>query len=462
MRILSRLTAARAQLGALAVVLASLTSSTATANIPVTWTQVGYPFAARKIAACGPSLIFALNDDHSLYRGQNGADGQWQYLTTDTYLSGIACDGNVLVGMNNDGSIWRANFAGGHFVGALVGWTYLDGDGDALSIGGGPGVVTVIDKNQSLYTSTSDDVTSFPGQSWWPRGVAGDAARFSGFQAWSSFDPWGLKNNVARFLALNYDGSLYFNDGVVLDNPGTWRTFSSLPNGAVAAEIAVASPTKVYVLDTTWHLWTATTAPLPASVTFSIAANNTSKGDYVRGTITITQDGTYSESGYFQLNYPNAKSVGYTLDCNVDGLNLHTTGQSGINIWTPPTSNFSTSGSFPFLADEWSVIVAKFQASGNASCTLSADDLGGGGGSGGGSGGGQQVCVVAHGGKCTNYNDGSESSISNTLCADGCGATLAAAQQQATAKLQSAAGCLGSGWGCCEYQVNQDFSYCGG
>src|SRR5215471_11117453 len=124
MRILSHLT--------VAVVFASLTSSTASANIPVTWSQVGYPFAARKIAACGPSLIFALNNDGSLYRGLNGTDGQWQYLTTDTYLSGIACDGNKLIGMNKDGTFWRANFAGGYFVGAIVGWSYISGDGDAI------------------------------------------------------------------------------------------------------------------------------------------------------------------------------------------------------------------------------------------------------------------------------------------------------------------------------------------
>ena len=330
---------------------------------------------------------------------QGGADGKWQYVTKPVAAASIACDGTTLVVMNADKSIWRLVWSANHFDG----WIHYTNATDALEIGGGPGVITAINKNQSIWTSTANDRTEFPGQVWWPRGSAGAAARFTGIQAWSGYNPWGLTNNVARFFALNYDGSLWFNDGVVLDNPGTWRGYSAFPSksGSKPAEIAAASPTLLYVLDTTAHLWSATSDALPASVAFSMNGTQTAHGDRAVGNITITQDGTWSvSSAYIQFVDKGTNSIGYTLDCHASTLDTHWGGQVGGNLFTPPTENLNGNGNVASLADNWVGVVANWrQSSQLANCTLNVGDSS--------SGGGGNPCAVAGSGGCACFPNGS-------------------------------------------------------
>ena len=70
------------------------------------------------------------------------------------------------------------------------------------------------------------------------------------------------------------------------------------------------------------------------------------------------------------------------------------------------------------------------------------------------------VMVEAHATTCTNAYDGSPSSYSHTLCADGCGTTRDEAESNAKAALQTQT-CLGSDDGCCEVVIDQNFSQCG-
>jgi hypothetical protein len=70
------------------------------------------------------------------------------------------------------------------------------------------------------------------------------------------------------------------------------------------------------------------------------------------------------------------------------------------------------------------------------------------------------VLVEAHATTCTNWYDGTPSSYSHTLCADGCGATRDEAEANARKALQQQT-CLGSDWGCCDVTIDQNFSQCG-
>jgi hypothetical protein len=66
----------------------------------------------------------------------------------------------------------------------------------------------------------------------------------------------------------------------------------------------------------------------------------------------------------------------------------------------------------------------------------------------------------AHTLECTNATDGSISSISHSVCADGWGVTWDLAVYAATANLAQFT-CLGPQWGCCMYTVDSDFNVCG-
>jgi hypothetical protein len=67
------------------------------------------------------------------------------------------------------------------------------------------------------------------------------------------------------------------------------------------------------------------------------------------------------------------------------------------------------------------------------------------------------IRAIAHATSCTNW-DGTPATISP--CAESCEADWSTAAQVATANLRLYT-CLGSQWGCCEYTVDQDFSWCG-
>ena len=109
MRSLSRFGAHKFLLGAAAFSMAALSASKANAStFGIQWTQVGYPYDAQRIAACNPSEIYALNNDHSLWVNDNGgADGYWRYITTPGAAASMGCDGRTLIVMNDDKTLWR-------------------------------------------------------------------------------------------------------------------------------------------------------------------------------------------------------------------------------------------------------------------------------------------------------------------------------------------------------------------
>ena len=68
------------------------------------------------------------------------------------------------------------------------------------------------------------------------------------------------------------------------------------------------------------------------------------------------------------------------------------------------------------------------------------------------------VARRVHTTRCTNFDNGTVSSFS--ACADGCGANADEAEELAKAAL-SIDTCLGSQWGCCQVETDQNFNVCG-
>jgi hypothetical protein len=214
-------------------------------GLRVNWERVGYPASAAKIAACSANRIFALNTDKTLWvSNAGGADGTWQYMDTPSLADSIGCDGNVLIAMNYDKTVYREvlNSSGGHY-----GWIYIGYAPGANTIGGGLGVVTALNFDHNVYTSRGNDSTTFPGQdgSWAWRDTASIATRIAG-----SFTPDG----AGRIFALNSDNSMWFSD-----QSGSWNSFPvGTPSGTNPVEISAANKTMIFALDDTKHLWSAT------------------------------------------------------------------------------------------------------------------------------------------------------------------------------------------------------------
>ena len=237
-----------------------------------------------------------------------------------------------------------------------------------MTIGGGPGVLTAINTNQALLTSTANDTTEFSGAVWWPRGVAGVAARFTGFQAWSGYNPWGLPNNVSRFFALNDDRSLWLNEGVVLDNPGSWKEIQAAGSSPTFSEIAAAGPTDIFGLDTTAHLWHGTMPVLLSTVTYWFNVTNY-EGVAMEGSVTVNADGSWTVNhAYIQWPSPDTNSIGYNVTCTLPDLSLTWSGQVGANWFSAPTQNLSGSGTTVAIANDWYNVMS------NAHCTASGDN----------------------------------------------------------------------------------------
>jgi hypothetical protein len=157
--------------------------------------------------------------------------------------------------MNYDKTIYREALTS---TGAHYGWIYLGSAGGALSLGGGPGVATALNFDRTVWASGGDDVNTFPTQVWTQHGSESNALRITGSLS---------KHYVGRFYALNKDGTISFNDDLVLASPGTWQSFPlGLPSGVTPIEITSAGRGMIYVLDSTAHLWTAKTNALPVPI----------------------------------------------------------------------------------------------------------------------------------------------------------------------------------------------------
>jgi hypothetical protein len=99
----------------------------------VTWQKIGYPFNANKIAACPnsfPQVIYALNDDYSLWKG-NGNDNGWTYRGYPGNARDISCTGSSWIWALNSDKRFYYNVQSGNDTA----WVYEGTAGSADQIG---------------------------------------------------------------------------------------------------------------------------------------------------------------------------------------------------------------------------------------------------------------------------------------------------------------------------------------
>jgi hypothetical protein len=212
----------------------------------VNWQNVGSEPNASRLAACSDQLLYALDVDKKLWKSTNGgAYGSWTYVTAPGSAASIACnttDGSGLVVMNNDKSLWSQQISA---YGDWEQWLfYGDHAYDAQVIGGGPGLLTAINFDQTIWTATG--ISGVGGGQWVgglpfvSHGTVSTAARMSG--------------SGTEFFIANYDGSLS-----QADTSWGWEFYSiPSPTSAKLIDIAVdATEASLFLLDASGNIWNA-------------------------------------------------------------------------------------------------------------------------------------------------------------------------------------------------------------
>lgn len=210
----------------------------------VSWTQVGTPFAAAKIAACseGDGRVYALNDDRSLWVSHaNGSDSSWTWVTTPRSAQQILCAGNTLYAFNDDRTLWRNDGTDTN-----VRWTYVGKPASAKQVTGGTflallfpaPVLYALNDDNTLWKSTSgaDGTWSYVGRPWAASRIAAGG---------------GLLET--RPFALNGDKTFWLNAGDGCDV--YWHQIDTL---SYTTEITAASEFTLYALNSDRKLWKGT------------------------------------------------------------------------------------------------------------------------------------------------------------------------------------------------------------
>jgi hypothetical protein len=210
----------------------------------VSWTRVGTPGYATKIAACteGDGRVYAMNQDHSIWVSHaNGSDSSWTFVTTDTYAQQILCANNTLHVFNYDRSLWRN--AGSD---TAVNFQYIGKPGGARQVVAATALAIFVP--YAVFYALNDDNTLWKSPtgadgSWTQLGRPGGARVIAA----------GGSLSESRPFALNGDGSLWLNAGDGCDAYWTridWDTH--------ALEITAASAFTLYRLDDDHSLWKGT------------------------------------------------------------------------------------------------------------------------------------------------------------------------------------------------------------
>ncbi len=115
-------------------------------GMTVNWQKVGYPWAANKIAACGGDVIYALNNDYTLWKG-NGTDSGWTYRGNPYAARDIACTSSTWIwAINSDKTFYYNVYSGDDSK-----WVYEGTAGSAEQIGNGT-MLTALNFDDRVYT----------------------------------------------------------------------------------------------------------------------------------------------------------------------------------------------------------------------------------------------------------------------------------------------------------------------
>ncbi len=201
----------------------------------VTWTKVGRPASARKIAGCDNGYIYALNADKSLYVNKSGGvDTGWTYLDKPTSAQAIVCGaGNTLYAFNTDKTLWK--YTG--VAGAL--WTKTQTLGSAAKVAANYQRMYAVNTNNSVWTYIS---------SWSNVGTYASPGVIAGG---SHLNP--VTNSREPRLFMLAGGNVYMN--LANGRNGHWQNIN---RAASALEISGGKPNKLWALNTDYSLYTGT------------------------------------------------------------------------------------------------------------------------------------------------------------------------------------------------------------
>ncbi len=159
----------------------------------VKWTKVGQPWAADKIAACGPT-IWAMNDDKTLWENRSGgSDSGWTRKTTlPSKAKSLACTWGTVYYLDTDQKLYRAYEAN------LNSWTYMNTPGSAQHIASGGNEIYALNYDKKIYDGDASSNGTWGG--WSYRGTASSADRVTGGDA---------PDDDHRAFALNLNNSLW-------------------------------------------------------------------------------------------------------------------------------------------------------------------------------------------------------------------------------------------------------------
>jgi len=211
-----------------------------------TWTQVGHPYLAIKIATCGSQKLFALNDDFRLYANTTGGnDAGWSYVSYPASAREIACDGKELFALNYDKNLYATTYSADLRI--LNGFVWRGYPYNTGNISAGYDILVAHNLDRNMYTSDpSGSNLRGSDASWTSRALAHQASRVT---AAGRVDPLTNRRAVRGF-ALNDNDSLWYNDTLL---SGSW---TQLPASGIAlAEISAAAANVVYALADNKDLW---------------------------------------------------------------------------------------------------------------------------------------------------------------------------------------------------------------
>jgi hypothetical protein len=264
------------------------------------WTRVGYPWAARKIAACTDGRLFALNADRSLWLSTTGGtDGSWKPLPALHATQQISCANNQLVAFNDDRSLYQ-NIG----TDASPAWKWLGRPWAAGQVGAGTELDVFFPS--ARYFALNDDKSfwsSTDGGGWSNLGSIGSTDRIAGAGGYLT----------TRVYALNNDKSFWVNTGE--GRSGYWHRLPMWGLSTPLLEITARSEASVYALDTSYNLWQGTTVKLDELDRLDMPSS-----DFV----------PTRAVGY---DYPNDSSMSWTYilqGVTHDNDNWYITGQYGI------------------------------------------------------------------------------------------------------------------------------------
>ncbi len=289
-----------------------------------TWAEIGYPFDARKIAACGPNEddpngLWALNADNTLWYSPNGgaAPSSWTYQATVPSAEYIVCDAALLYVFTTDKTI-QATPGFPSTTTPFAGWASIGAWDDAHLLFGGLGSLGTLNLNGDFYYSSTDLTGVGPTEKFVVDGFTDPLIASGGDAYWalSPITPLAANSttrvtsagsyiggayvpSIARAFLLG-SGALEYNDGllpaaqrgVYLDGQlvypeaagfapaNGWNPLPTPASTTLIEESASDQPSgdrTLYALDSTYHLWQATFAE--TSCFDGVDNDNTGLGD---------------------------------------------------------------------------------------------------------------------------------------------------------------------------------------